>query len=123
MTMEELEYHLIELREKNMNARGILRRLILLHSAAGNVERVNELRKQILDEGSEESIGMKSSIFYSFIKAGKIEAALEMYKKIKETDSNFNIDDFKVIDLCELLVRNDCLSEAWTIIKKEAQRR
>lgn len=120
MSLEELECHLIELTEKKMNTRGLLRKLILLHSNVGNVERVNELRKQFLEAQYEETIGMKSSIFHSFTKAGKTEAALEMYQEIKENYSNFILDDFKVIDLCVLLVKNGCLSEAWTIIKKEA---
>lgn len=45
MNLEELECHLIELREKNMETRGVLRKLIQLHASVGNVQRVTELRE------------------------------------------------------------------------------
>lgn len=51
MNLEELEAHLIELQEKNMETRGVLRRLIQLHASKGNFERVRELRQLFIDSG------------------------------------------------------------------------
>lgn len=123
MTVEELECHLLELQDKNMNIRGVLRKLILLHSNLGNIDRVKALRKQCLEEGLEESIGMKSSIFHGFVKSEEIAASLELYKEIKKTQPNFILDDFKIIDFCTLLVKNGQISEAFTILKEEAKKK
>lgn len=51
MNLEELEAHLIELKEKNMETRGVLRRLIQLHASKGNFERVRELRQLFFNSG------------------------------------------------------------------------
>lgn len=51
MNLDELEAHLIELQEKNMETRGVLRRLIQLHASKGNFERVRELRQLFINSG------------------------------------------------------------------------
>lgn len=117
MSIDDLECHLLELQEKKMKTRGVLRKLILLHSNLGNIERVKELRKQFLEMQYEESLGMKSSVLHAFIKQKCLEDALTIYKDIKEIDPNFFIDDFKILDLCTLLISNNQVSEAWIIIK------
>lgn len=121
MSLEELECHLLELQEKEMKTRGVLRKLIQLYSNMGNIERVKELRKQFLTSEYEESIGMKSSIFHTFIKGKDVKDALDIYKDIRKTNSTFILDDYKIIDFCAILVHNDQISEAWSIIKEEAK--
>lgn len=48
MDLEELENHLTLLKSKNMNTRGTLRRLLIVHSGQGNIKRVRELLQVIL---------------------------------------------------------------------------
>lgn len=120
MTIDELECHLLELQEKNMETRGILRRLIQQHANLGNLDRVNELRERFLSTGYEESIGMKSSLMHNYIKAGNLEKALNVYNEIKISDPHFKIDSFKVIDLATLLVKGEEYGEAMDILKTES---
>lgn len=51
MSLQELEAHLIELQEKNMETRGVLRKIIQLHASKGNFERVRELRQLFINAG------------------------------------------------------------------------
>ncbi|KAJ8921642.1 hypothetical protein NQ315_010551 [Exocentrus adspersus] len=120
MSLDELECHLIELKEKNMQTRGVLRKLIQLHANLGHFERVNELRKIYLSEGYEETIGMKCSLMHSYAKEGYLQEGLNVYNEIRITAPNFKIDDFKVIDLVTLLVKDERYDEATDVLKVEA---
>lgn len=45
MNLEELEAHLIELKSKQMNTRGVLRKLLQIHCRNHNVERALQIKK------------------------------------------------------------------------------
>lgn len=46
MTVDELECHLLELKAKNLNIRGVLRKLLQLHCRFSNVDRAMEIHKR-----------------------------------------------------------------------------
>lgn len=119
MTVDELECHLLELQAKNMETRGILRKLMLLYSGNGNIEKVECLREQFRALHYKESIGMKSSIFYCFVKGKKCDEAIEIYNEIRNTNPEFVLDDFKILDFCTLLVHNNRISELWAILREQ----
>lgn len=119
MAIEDLECHLLELQEKKLNTRGTLRRLIMYYSNIGNTEKMEKYRNHFTAANYEESIGMKSTLFYSFVKSGNYEAALNLYKEIKKINENFTLDDFKIIDLATLLVKNERISAAWDVFQAE----
>jgi leucine-rich PPR motif-containing protein, mitochondrial len=50
MNLEELEAHLIELKSKQMNTRGVLRKLLQIHCRNRNVERALQIKKVNLPE-------------------------------------------------------------------------
>ncbi|XP_072390248.1 leucine-rich PPR motif-containing protein, mitochondrial [Diabrotica undecimpunctata] len=117
MSVEELECHLVELTEKGMETRGTLRKLIQMHVNLGNVTRVEELRKQFLAHGYEESVGMKSSLMHSFVVNGNTKAALNLYNEITTLHPDFRIDNYKSIDLATLLVKEGRLTEAISLVE------
>ncbi|XP_023011712.2 leucine-rich PPR motif-containing protein, mitochondrial isoform X1 [Leptinotarsa decemlineata] len=121
MTLEELECHLLELQEKNMETRGVLRRLIQLHSRLGNAQRAEQLRQIFSEAGYIETLGMKSSMMHSYINGGHLEPALDTFKEINKLDPNFNIDSFKLLDLATLLVKANRYSEAIEIVQPKNQ--
>ncbi|XP_018577646.1 leucine-rich PPR motif-containing protein, mitochondrial [Anoplophora glabripennis] len=123
MTIDELECHLLELQEKNMETRGVLRKLIQQHANLGHLDRVNELREQFLFAGYEETVGMKSSLMHNYIKKECLEQALSIYNNIKLTSPHFKIDNFKVIDLATLLVKEEKYGEAMDILKIETSKK
>ncbi|KAG5894067.1 hypothetical protein JTB14_003926 [Gonioctena quinquepunctata] len=123
MTEDELECHLLELQEKNMETRGVLRKLIQLHSRFGNSKRVEQLRQIFQEAGYVETAGMKSSVMHSYITGGHTELALDMYKEIKEIEPTFSLDNYKIIDLATLLVGGDRFAEAIEMFRSEGQSR
>lgn len=123
MNISELECHLIELQNKNMEIRGVLRRLIQEYARVGDLQRVNELRQKFSNAGYVESAGMKAALLYSYVRNDNVDNALEMYDEVKTTSTSFVIDSFKVLDLATLLVKNDQFNKAVDILKDETKDR
>lgn len=122
MNVEQLECHLLELENKNMEIRGILRKLIQLHSSTGNRKRVAELRDKFISLGYNETPGMKSSVMHSYIQSKNLTAALDIYQEIKLLHPNFKMDSFKTVDLAALLVENGKTEDALDVLHEEAKR-
>ncbi|KAF5298263.1 hypothetical protein FQR65_LT09774 [Abscondita terminalis] len=112
MNITELENHLIELESKEMETRGVLRRLISEYCRLGNYKKAFELRSKFIASGYEESPGMKTSMMHAYVLDENIYDALKMYTSLKDFHSNFVIDEFKIIDLASALVKNGQLKEA-----------
>ncbi|XP_044761643.1 leucine-rich PPR motif-containing protein, mitochondrial [Coccinella septempunctata] len=120
MTIEQLELHLIELKSKGMETRGVLRKLIQKYAGHGNPERVRELRGELAAKGYSTSPGIKSAVLHSHVQEGDLEEALEIYEEIMTSCPYFKMDSFKIIDLARLLVKNDRLEKAVEILKRSA---
>ncbi|KAB7499251.1 Leucine-rich PPR motif-containing protein, mitochondrial [Armadillidium nasatum] len=118
MSIEELEGHLIELKSKGMNVRGVLRRLLLKHSSSGNRQRVREISKELEASNTFESPGMISSTLYNNVLEGDTDAAVKQFNHLNENYPNFRIDAYKVVDLCSLCVRMGKTSESMDIMRK-----
>ncbi|KAK4881374.1 hypothetical protein RN001_004693 [Aquatica leii] len=120
MNLTELENHLLELENKQMETRGVLRRLISGYYRIGDYKKVFELRDKVLRKGYEESPGMKTSIMHAYVLNNDIYDALKVYSSIKNQHPNFVIDEFKIVDLAAVLVKNKQLNEAINILCDEA---
>ncbi|CAH0552880.1 unnamed protein product [Brassicogethes aeneus] len=123
MNIQELECHLEELLEKKMETRGVLRRLIQLHCNSGNHKRVKELQDMFITKGYTESAGMITSVFYSYVQGGHLPQALEVYYELKKNQPNFIIDEYKIIDLVALMVKEKVVDQAINIINEESKAR
>ncbi|XP_017775589.1 PREDICTED: leucine-rich PPR motif-containing protein, mitochondrial isoform X2 [Nicrophorus vespilloides] len=122
MGLEDLECHLQELTNKGMETRGVIRKMIQLHASKGNYKRVQELRDLFKESGYVETAGMKSSLLHVLVKSGELNLALEVYKDIKNSQEDFEIDSFKAIDLVTLLLQTGGnVYEAIDILKIEAK--
>ncbi|XP_076250626.1 leucine-rich PPR motif-containing protein, mitochondrial-like isoform X2 [Rhynchophorus ferrugineus] len=116
MDTDSLECHLIELESKNMETRGVLRKLMLQHAQKGNLQRVKEILTKLTELGYEISFGMKSVIMHNLILGGHVQEAFQLYSEITTT-SSYKLDDFKIIDLATLLLKNNRFDEAFHILK------
>lgn len=123
MNLEQLECHLIELTNKKMETRGVLRKLIQMHCRIGNFERVQELLTEFKGMDYKISVGMKAGLLDLYIKSKNLELAQKIYKEIVENDPTFIVDEFKIIDLAALLVMGNNFEEAVKLIKTEIQKR
>ncbi|XP_037781844.1 uncharacterized protein LOC119578179 [Penaeus monodon] len=118
MNVEELECHLVELRAKGLNTRGTLRRLLIMHASNNNTQRVLALIKEA--EAGEVSLsgGMMSSIMTTMTESGSADSALAVYNEMQTKYPLFNVDSYKVIDLCTLLVKKKRTEDAVNILER-----
>ncbi|XP_045482968.1 leucine-rich PPR motif-containing protein, mitochondrial-like [Harmonia axyridis] len=120
MDLEQLELHLIELKSKGMETRGVLRKLINKYSGRGNHQRVTELRQELEAKGYTSSPGMKSAVLQTHVREGNLEEAMQIYDELTQSAPNFRMDSFKIVDLATLLVKNDRFDKAMEILKTSA---
>lgn len=118
MTLEELECHLVELQTKNLNTRGVLRRLLQLSVRENKLDRALEIKKMCEEQKVEVSPGMLASIFDLHIKTNNAREAEEVYKQIKKSYPGFLLDEHKILDFAAVLVENDQISKAKQILKE-----
>uniref|UniRef100_A0A131Y1Z0 Putative bicoid mrna stability factor n=1 Tax=Ixodes ricinus TaxID=34613 RepID=A0A131Y1Z0_IXORI len=118
MTIEELEGHLVELKNKGMNTRGALRRLLLLHCRYRNLDRAMEIAEQLKKEGSPFTGAMHAQLLDLFVSAGDLDKALEHHKLVYEVEPNFRLDDHKVLNLASLMISKGRFEEGLRLVEE-----
>lgn len=119
MELEELENHLTLLKSKNMNTRGTLRRLLIVHSGQGNINRVRELLQDIKENNYTITPGMKASMIEVFARNNDVNTALSLLRELEEEAPEFKIDSFKYINLANALVSNNKFRDALDVLKMQ----
>ncbi|XP_059475977.1 leucine-rich PPR motif-containing protein, mitochondrial-like [Neocloeon triangulifer] len=104
MDVEELEAHLVELKSKSMNTRGVLRRLLQAHCRLKNVDRALQIKKEMDSLRFELSPGILSSLLSLYTEMEDVASATEILHQIQEYP-RFALDWFKIVDFCRLKVR------------------
>lgn len=85
MSLDELERHLIELEAKQMNARGVLRRLLQLNVRDNRLERALVLQTKCEKLNVQISPGMLAAIFDLHIKLKNLPRAEQSLKRLQNT--------------------------------------
>ncbi|XP_023244376.1 leucine-rich PPR motif-containing protein, mitochondrial-like [Centruroides sculpturatus] len=116
MDVEELENHLIELKSKGLNTRGVLRRLLMLHCRMKNLERVIELKKEFDDQNSFYTGSIYAQLIELFVYHKKLDEALHYKTLLEKIEPDFPLDDHKVLNLANLLIKNDKIDDALQIL-------
>lgn len=116
MTYDQLECHLLELESKNMNTRGVLRRLLQICVKENKLERALDLKKKCELAKVELSPGMMASIFDMYIKLEEYQAAKFSLRKLEETFPGFLLDEHKLLDFAALMIKNGELEETKQIL-------
>lgn len=123
MDATQLECHLIELQSKGMGTRGVLRRLIQEHTRLGNPKRVRQLQQMFSDGGHTETPGMQAKKLHSQVVANNLKMAWDTYTTLKNEHPLFHLDEYKVIDLATLLVKDGQIEVAVKLIRDESRNR
>ena len=122
MNLEELECHLIELKAKGMNTRGVLRKLLQKHCTKNDMKRVDEIKKEYDENGFLWTGGMYSNLLQLYAENDRIDEALEVYENLKEYWSSFIVDDFKILSLATALMRANRVEEAMDLIAETSSK-
>ncbi|KAG8236614.1 hypothetical protein J437_LFUL017055, partial [Ladona fulva] len=103
MALSELELHLVELRSKGLNERGLLRRLLQKYCRLGNLNKALNIKQALESQGHSFSAGMLSSLLDLYVKQNMLEESEEMLQRIRKYHPKFKLDDHKVLDIATLL--------------------
>ncbi|XP_052903438.1 leucine-rich PPR motif-containing protein, mitochondrial [Anopheles moucheti] len=120
MTYDELECHLVELEQKKLNTRGVLRRLLQLSVREGRYKRALELKQKCDQAKVDQSSGMLASIIELYTKVGDPQQAGRTLEQLRKQFPGFIVDEHKIIDYAALLVERGQLDGARKILRERA---
>ncbi|KAH8289115.1 hypothetical protein KR054_000550 [Drosophila jambulina] len=121
MTLDELECHLVELEAKQLNPRGVLRRLLQLSVRSGRLERAQQLLAKCQALKVQSSAGMLASILDLHIKLGDLPRAQQTLQQLSSSYPAFQLDEHKLIDYAALLVRGEQLEAAKQLLRQRSE--
>lgn len=107
MNFTELECHLAELTGKNMNTRGVLRKLLQLAVRNNKLERALELKAECDRMDVVLSPGMLASCLMLYAKTGKVAEAKSAWNTLRHKYPGFVVDEHKVIDYATMLIASE----------------
>jgi leucine-rich PPR motif-containing protein len=107
MSLQDLEYHLLELQSKDLNRRGVLRRLIQEYCRRGEVEKALKAKQEFEASGYEFSAGMLAVLFDLMVHVGNLNEAERNLRELNQLAPSFVLDSHKIIDFAALLVSKD----------------
>lgn len=116
MTLEQLECHYIELKSKNLNIRGLLRKLLIAHCKKGNLNRVEELKNEAVKLGIIMSPAMKAHLFDIYARNGNIDQVCSLLLDLQKNHPDFIIDSFKLVRAALALVKYNKIYAAIEIL-------
>lgn len=120
MSLDELKCHLTELESKNMNTRGILRKLLQLAVRENQLDFALKIKKKCDALNLEVSPGMQACIFDLYVKTKNIEEASKALRKLNHRFPGFLLDEYKIVDFAALLVEKGNINEAQRILRMRA---
>jgi leucine-rich PPR motif-containing protein len=104
MNLQDLECHMLELQSKDLNRRGVLRRLIQEYCRQGEVEKALKAKQEFEVSGYEFSAGTLAVLFDLMVRVGNLDEAERSLRKLNQIAPNFVLDEHKMIDFAALLV-------------------
>ena len=120
MSYDELECHLVELEQKKLNTRGVLRRLLQLSVREGRYKRALELKQKCDQAKVDQSSGMLASVVELYTKVGNPEQAGRTLEQLRKQFPGFVVDEHKILDYAALLVERGQLDGAKKVLRERA---
>jgi len=108
-----LESHAEELKAKNLNARGTLRKLFIKYCQTKEFSKALRLKDEFEREYGPLTTGMKSSLLGLYIQKRQVQPALDLYEQLKlvtdeqDGEEKWQLDCYKLYDLAAILVERD----------------
>ncbi|KAK0082850.1 hypothetical protein PV325_009743 [Microctonus aethiopoides] len=121
MTTEQLECHLIELKSKGLNYRGVLRKLFMIHGKNNNFKRVENIKEEMERNNMGITSGMKVILFELYARNGQIGELCEILIDIKNNDPNFKIDPPKILCAATALANKNKVDVGQEIIRNNGK--
>ncbi|KAL2729043.1 hypothetical protein V1478_006675 [Vespula squamosa] len=116
MDLERLFNHIIELKSKNLNARGATKRLLNQYCKYNNLKGAESIKKEIITNNFEWTPGMRAMLFNLYVKNNLLDKAEAELNEIRNNFSSFKYDSDKILSYAISLVENNRLDDAFDVI-------
>lgn len=121
------EEHLLKfkkvLEEKGDSARGIKKQLFMLYCRNKDLEKVEQIMKELDAENFMFTGGMYALLSELYAHHDKLEEVWTTIKKLKESEPDFPMDSMKIIKIVTLLVKNDRIPDAVKFLSEQSGER
>ncbi|XP_076668672.1 leucine-rich PPR motif-containing protein, mitochondrial-like [Andrena cerasifolii] len=118
MNENQLQSHLQDLKNTGKNARGVLRKLLIIACKKNDAKQVDEILEELKSKGMKSSPGMRIALFDFYTKNKMIKEASIELQEIQSLFSYFRIDNFKILQFVLLLLQENMVEDAFNIIKE-----
>ncbi|XP_038075388.1 leucine-rich PPR motif-containing protein, mitochondrial-like [Patiria miniata] len=122
ISVEDLESHLTELKEKDGNYRGVIRRLILYHTANNNYQRSIELIEEFKAKGYEPTGAIYASLMSVCSHHKRYDEAFNFKKQLEQADPHFRLDMSKYRPLICHLAKENKMEDALALVQEMKER-
>lgn len=117
MGFEEIERFIANVEARGENASNLKRYLLSSCFRSKNLSRCLEVMEKLEKENFNFQSGIYAQLIDLYIHHHRLSEALELYKKLKDNDSAFVLDNTKTIRTVDLLLKEDRLDEALNFLE------
>lgn len=112
MSTESFERMIARLEEKGENTKGLKRQLLVSAIRSRDIAKTEEIVERLKAEGYTLTSGVYAQLIELYASADKVEESLTAYKKIRESDPDFVLDEVKTIKVAQAFINADRFDEA-----------
>ncbi|XP_035730779.1 leucine-rich PPR motif-containing protein, mitochondrial-like [Vespa mandarinia] len=116
MDTEGLRNHIIELKSKNMNTRGTIKRLLERYCKYNDLKGAEAIKEEIISNNIDWTPGMRAMLFDLYVKNNLLDKAEAELNEIRSNYSHFMLDNNKILSYAICLVKNNRLDDAFNVI-------
>ncbi|XP_015177502.1 PREDICTED: leucine-rich PPR motif-containing protein, mitochondrial-like [Polistes dominula] len=117
MDIEQLNSLLLELKFKNMNIRGVTKRLLDKYCKESNLEAAEKIKEEIISNNYDWTAGMRAGLFHLYVKNDLLDKAEAELNEIKTKHSQFKLDTNKILEYAISLVKHNRVEDAFNVIE------
>nr|CAD7395757.1 unnamed protein product [Timema poppensis] len=111
------------LEARGESSRGVKKQLLSLYIRNKDLENVEKVIQELDLDGFVWNGGLYAQLLDLYVHHEKLENALEVLQKLRSQEPDFPLNDYKVIRLASLLVKNDRFGEAIELLNKQPENR
>nr|CAD7568028.1 unnamed protein product [Timema californicum] len=111
------------LEARGESSRGAKKQLLSLYIRNKDLENVEKVIQELDLDGFVWNGGLYAQLLDLYVHHEKLENALEVLQKLRSQEPDFPLNDYKVIRLASLLVKNDRFGEAIELLNKQPENR
>lgn len=118
MDADGYERLIARLEEKGENTKSLKRQMLVAAIRSKDIPKTEEIFERLKGEGYTFTAGVYAQLVELYASADKIEEALNAYKKVKETDPEFGLDEVKTVKVLQAYINLDRLDDGLNFLRE-----